>query len=136
MDELLLDSDMLSEVAKRKDRGVLAHANRYLAVRPKLTFSLVTKFEVLRGLKWKAAAIQLAQFNQICADSIILPIDDEVVERAAQLWAAAMDVGAPCGDADLLIAATALEHNLALCTGNADHFNWIPGLRLVNWREP
>jgi predicted nucleic acid-binding protein len=34
------------------------------------------------------------------------------------------------GDADLLIAATALEHDLTLVTQNLHHFNRIPGLKL------
>jgi predicted nucleic acid-binding protein len=25
---------------------------------------------------------------------------------------------------------------LPLITANTRHFSWIPGLRLVNWREP
>jgi antitoxin (DNA-binding transcriptional repressor) of toxin-antitoxin stability system len=39
------------------------------------------------------------------------------------------------GDADILIAATALEHGLAIATGNIVHFERIPGLQVVNWRE-
>ena|SRR5687768_14903333 len=136
MPEVLLDTDMLSEVLKGVDAVVAAHARLYLRMQPRFRFSLVTKFQVLRGLKWKAAKVQLVQFEEICRDSIILQINDAVIERAAVLWAQAMTKGKPAEDADLLIAATALENNLALCTGNADHFNWIPGLRLVNWRLP
>ncbi len=33
-------------------------------------------------------------------------------------------------DADLLIAATALEHDLTLMTQNLRHFNRIPDLKL------
>jgi len=38
-------------------------------------------------------------------------------------------------DADILIAATALEHGLVIATGNVTHFGRIPGLQVVNWRE-
>lgn len=37
------------------------------------------------------------------------------------------------GNADLLIAATALEHGMTLVTGNTKHFARIPGLQLENW---
>ena len=37
-------------------------------------------------------------------------------------------------DADLIIAATALEHGRTLATGNAAHFSWINGLNLEDWR--
>jgi predicted nucleic acid-binding protein len=39
-------------------------------------------------------------------------------------------------DADLLIAATALEHGMTLATGNAADFSWIAGLTLEDWRQP
>jgi predicted nucleic acid-binding protein len=38
-------------------------------------------------------------------------------------------------DADLIIAATAMEHRRVLVSGNTDHFAWIPGLVLDNWRD-
>jgi len=136
MEEVLLDTDMLSEVLKGVDAVVSANARHYLRMQPRFRFSLVTKFQVLRGLKWKAASVQQVQFEQICRDSIILQIDDAVIERAAVLWAQAKTKGKPAEDADLLIAATALENNIALCTGNFDHYKWIPGLQLINWRLP
>ena len=37
---------------------------------------------------------------------------------------------------DMFIAATALEENLILVTGNVEHFSRIPGLKIENWREP
>jgi predicted nucleic acid-binding protein len=39
-------------------------------------------------------------------------------------------------DTDILIAATALEYGLAIATGNTAHLERIPGLQVVNWREP
>jgi len=44
--------------------------------------------------------------------------------------------GHPGRDADLIIAATALEHGRVLVTGNTLHFAWVPGLKLSNWRLP
>jgi predicted nucleic acid-binding protein len=39
-------------------------------------------------------------------------------------------VGRRLEDTDLLIAATALEHDLTLVTRNVNHFVRVPGLRL------
>jgi tRNA(fMet)-specific endonuclease VapC len=113
-----------------------AHAAAYLAVRYELTFSLVTKYEILRGLKQKRAAVQLVQFEDLCRASEIIAVGDAHVERAAQLWADAHDRGLPRRSADLLIAATALHNGYLLGTANTKHFDWIPGLKLVNWRLP
>ncbi len=43
--------------------------------------------------------------------------------------------GQKIGDMDLFIAATALEEDLIVVTGNIGHFNRIEGLKLENWME-
>ena len=91
---------------------------------------------MLRGLKQKLATVQLLAFEGLCQKGRILGVDEAIVERAAQLWADAFNAGLPRRSADVVIAATALEHGLPLCTGNTTHFDWIPGLNLVNWRLP
>jgi tRNA(fMet)-specific endonuclease VapC len=40
--------------------------------------------------------------------------------------------GQPLADADLQIAATALQHDLELVTGSVRHFRRVPGLRLAS----
>ena len=37
------------------------------------------------------------------------------------------------GDMDMFIAATALEEDLIVVTGNTDHFSRIEGLKVENW---
>lgn len=61
-------------------------------------------------------------------------VTDPVLERSANLWVKARRGGHPRYDADLIIAATALEHGRTLATGNAAHFSWINGLDLDDWR--
>ena len=41
--------------------------------------------------------------------------------------------GMKIGDMDMFIAATALEEDLIVVTGNTDHFSRIEGLKLENW---
>ena len=41
--------------------------------------------------------------------------------------------GLRIGDMDMFIAATALEEDLILVTGNIKHFERIPGLKIENW---
>jgi predicted nucleic acid-binding protein len=65
---------------------------------------------------------------------LILPISDNVLDIAADLWVQARDGGYPQRDADLIIAATALVHNRTLVTGNTPHFQWMSGLLIANWR--
>ena len=135
MDEALLDTDILSEVLKRKDKQVLATARQYLAEHQRLAFSAITAYEIIRGMHAKRATRQLAEFLQTLDTSDVLPLSMPLLMRAAELWAVGENGGYPHDDADLIIAATALDGGRTLVTGNTDHFSWIDGLRLSDWRK-
>jgi tRNA(fMet)-specific endonuclease VapC len=134
MDEAILDTDLLSEVLKAKDHQVLATAQQYLAEHQRLGFSEMTLYEIVRGMRAKRAVRQLASFLKTVDTSDVFPISRSVLLRAADLWSEGQRGGYPKDDADLIIAATALETRRVLATGNTAHFSWIAGLRLVDWR--
>ena len=48
----ILDTDILSTLMRRTP-AVLSRARHYSVYHPKLTFSLITRYEILRGLKAK-----------------------------------------------------------------------------------
>ena len=135
MDEAILDSDILSEVLKGKDSQVAKHASHYLSQYGQLTFSTISYYELLRGIKAKAATRQLEAFEQVSSDAEMIPVTLAILTRAAELWALANAGGNPRDDADLIIAATALEVGRVLVTGNTQHFSWIPGLQIEDWRQ-
>jgi predicted nucleic acid-binding protein len=96
----------------------------------------MTVYEIVRGLKATGATQQLAQFNAVVASSDVIPIDTAILMRAADLWADGKRGGHPSDDADLIIAATALETGRGLVTGNTSHFAWISELTIEDWRKP
>ena len=128
----LLDTDILSAVM-RQHAGVLARTRAYLAIHHQLTFSIITRYEILRGLHAKNATAQLAAFDRLCQVSRILPLLDAVVVRAATIYADLHRRGALIGDADILIAATGIEHELVVVTNNENHYNRIADIQLENW---
>jgi tRNA(fMet)-specific endonuclease VapC len=135
MEELaLLDTDTLSEVMKGRDANVRENARQYLATFGAFTFSIITRYEILRGLKARNAVRQLARFEQRCRRSQVLPLTDAIVVRAADIYALLYQRGQLISDADILIAATALDHNLTMVTENRAHFQRIPGLIVESWR--
>ena len=134
MNELLLDTDMLSLFLRNQPK-VMSAANDYLKFHPGFTFSVVTHFEVLRGLKVKGAQIQIEKFSLICAKSKELNLTARVIERASEIYADLYKKGELIGDADILIGATALEAGLAIATNNESHFNRISGLQVLNWNK-
>lgn len=135
MDDTLLDTDVLSEILKGRNAQVAATGDRYLAEHGRFTFSAITFYEVLRGLRASAATRSLDKFLELANESEILPVALPVLKRAADLWVEAMQGGYPRNDADLIIAATAVEAQRILATGNTEHFGWIHGLTLADWRS-
>jgi tRNA(fMet)-specific endonuclease VapC len=135
MDETLLDTDILSEILKAKNKSVLDIAERYLSQHQRFAFSAITFYEILRGFRANQAGRAIDEFLALADNSEVLPVSIPVLKRSADLWANARQGGYPRNDTDLIIAATALEARRVLVTGNTAHFNWIPGLYLADWRS-
>jgi len=132
--QALLDTDALSAIM-RKHPLAMARAQTYLSIYRCFTFSIITRYEILRGLKAKSAIAQLAAFDRLCATSQVLPLTEEIVVRAAEIYANLYQRGALINDADILIAASALVHGLVLITNNEEHFRRVNGLRRENWLQ-
>lgn len=132
---VLLDSDTLSELSRGR-AAVVDRTRTYLERHGRLTVSAVTVFERLRGYR---AAIargsqlepQLRQFEALAKACIVLPVDDQVADVAATIWA---HVGARLGRSlgDILIAATASVYGLPLVTRNRRDFGRMATLDGVN----
>ncbi len=131
----LLDTDTLSEVMKGKNSSVEQHAREYLRTHGQFRFSVITRYEILRGLKSKQAVRQIAIFENKCNKSYVYPVTDEIVVKSSDIYAHLYLKGLLIGDADILIAATALVHKLTLITGNVEHFNRIPHLICNSWKS-
>ena len=134
--ETLVDTATLSEVIKGKDERVAQRARDYLDHHLSFTFSILTRYENLRGLMAKEARRQIQRFEEQCQRSRVLPLTDEIVVRAAEIYGDLHRRGGIIGDADTLIAATALVHGLPVTTENVDHFLRVQGLRVESWRAP
>jgi predicted nucleic acid-binding protein len=72
----------------------------------------------------------LARVQTFLAGFVVLPVTTQISEQSAWLRFTLRRQGMLIPDMDLLIAATALEHDLTLVTRNERHFARIPGLQL------
>lgn len=129
---VLLDTDILSAIMRGEPQAT-AHARVYLAEHRRFSFSVITRYEVLRGLLAKGAVRQRQAFDRLCAASELLPLTDEVARQAAEIYADLHVRGALIGDADILIGASALVYDYAVVTNNEAHFKRISALRVENW---
>jgi tRNA(fMet)-specific endonuclease VapC len=78
------------------------------------------------------------QKNTDCCKALIdrvnvMPLDQDVMLQYAETKADLAERGEILDDPDLLIAATALHHDVTLVTRNSAHFARVPGLRLEDW---
>lgn len=62
--------------------------------------------------------------------ALLLPVTGPIAQRSGRIRENLRARGLLIGDADLLIAPTALEHDLTLVTRNIRHFDRISDLRL------
>ena len=81
-----MDTDTLSFFLRNVPK-VMAEANEYLKFRQGFTFSIITNFEILRGLKIKNAQQQITKFRLIRLQSREINLTDEIIHRAADIYA-------------------------------------------------
>jgi tRNA(fMet)-specific endonuclease VapC len=77
----------------------------------------------------KSRAVQDEFFKQFTR----LPFDETSAHIYGEIRAYLERRGTPIGGNDLLIAATAIAHNLILVTHNIREFERVPNLRLEDW---
>jgi predicted nucleic acid-binding protein len=97
-----------------------------------MSLSVITLEEILVGFSHRPNERMSAWFEQFSrAHCEVLAITPSVARRCASLRGEFRRGGKQRTQADMLIAATALEHNLALATRNAKDFEAC-GIPLVN----
>ncbi|NER05737.1 MAG: type II toxin-antitoxin system VapC family toxin [Okeania sp. SIO3C4] len=97
--------------------------------------SCISFYEVKRGLLYVSATRKLSQFNEFCQEATILFLDNlEIIEKASEIHIDLRRKGRPIQDADILIAATAILHNLTLVSNDSD-MSRVEGINLENWLD-
>ena len=127
----LFDTDALSEVLRPRP------ARRYLdwlreVPRSDQFTSAIVIGELFSGaFRSPDAARHLANIEKRVLPAIsVLPYDLPTARRYGEIRAHLEEAGRMLADADLQIAATALQHELELVTGNLRHFQRVPGLKV------
>jgi tRNA(fMet)-specific endonuclease VapC len=130
----LLDTCVLSDFTK----GELGTQTRLRQTPPMdIAVSSITVMELRYGLQLnpqRAAKIE-PTITSLLVSVTLLPFTTAEAEQAAQIRSLLKTRGQPIGAYDVLIAATALAHNLIMVTANVREFARIPGLQVENWRQ-
>ena len=123
---LLIDTSILVELER-------ADATRLNAVDGEEAFlSAMTASELLHGVERASSATRRARreaFVERVLDLVpVLPFDLDVARVHGRIWADLSRRGAMIGAHDLIIAATAIRHDLAVLTRNQSEFSRVDGL--------
>lgn len=96
--------------------------------------SIITVGELYFGALRSARPERNREACQAFIDRVtVVPLDQQVMLRFAEIKAVLVARGESLEDPDLLIAATALRHEAPLVIHNASHLARVAGLRLEDW---
>lgn len=129
----LLDTCTVSDFVKG-EAGTLAKVKTHKP--SQFVISSVTRLEIQYGLfknPEKAAKIDRILNDFLCLIAT-LPFDETDASFAARVRHQLYSAGTPIGSYDILIAGTALRHNLILVSANTKEFERVENLALENWR--
>jgi tRNA(fMet)-specific endonuclease VapC len=132
----ILDTNILVAVLNGQKEAVESLDS--LGIEHEAVLSVIVFGELCYGaLSSARTAENLAKINGLAAVLVLAPVDRAVARRFAEVKALLRRAGIAKSDADLFIAATALELDAVLVTNDrALHDSSIPGLKLENWLSP
>jgi tRNA(fMet)-specific endonuclease VapC len=123
---MVIDSSLFIEFFRTKDRSKTALAQ--LPAGTATFISAVSIFELFVGANTPEkvrATLQMLNGIQV------LPLDEEVAKLAGRLFDELQRSGQALEFRDVMIAATAIFHEMPIKTLNIRHFSRIPGLVLA-----
>jgi predicted nucleic acid-binding protein len=117
---VLADTNVISEFVKKTPHPQVMH---WVKAVKALTVSVVTLEEAHFGLAWQPDTRKLALFNAMVERlHAVYPITPSIAQRAGVLRGQFQAQGEVRSAPDMLIAATAIEHQLVLATRNVRDF--------------
>ena len=129
----LLDTDILIYSLKAHE---IVQQNLRHHLHDPINVSAVTLMELYYGAyKSQKIANNLAKVKTIENSLEIIPVNREMIEIFGVLKSDLEKAGKPLDDFDLILAATAMSHNLIIVTNNEKHFGRIDGLKMENWSK-
>ncbi|MCF8077198.1 MAG: type II toxin-antitoxin system VapC family toxin [Desulfotignum sp.] len=134
MKKALVDTNIISAFM-RGNPSVIQKVEKYLRFHKTLSVSVITYYEIIRGLKATSNINKLQAFETFMSACEILNLDSLTAEKAAEIYDALRKKGNLVEDADILIAATAITNDLIVVTDNTRHFDRINGLEISNWLQ-
>jgi tRNA(fMet)-specific endonuclease VapC len=128
----LLDTNIVTQLVKQNPLFVQKVYALQIARQP-IYISVMTYYEIYRGLIAVNATRKLQIFEMIIKKYQLLPLDHiNLLRIAGNIYADLKQRGRIIQDADILIAATGIYYNLIVVSNDSD-LQRITGLNWENW---
>lgn len=122
----LFDTSALSEALRPRPDAAFVSWLRELPREDQFTSTIVVGELLAGAMRSRAAEKWLVRIEQDILPAVTaLPFDLECAREYGRVRAELMHAGTPIGDADAMIAATALRHRLEVVTANVRHFRAV-----------
>ena len=119
---VIFDTDVLVWISKGNEK-----VTKMVSKSPQRYISIMTRMEMLQGTR-NRADLSLVESFITDYDFIVLPLTENIGHRAL-IYVEEYSLGHGLRADDAIIAATAVENNLPLCSFNVKHYNPIKDLK-------
>lgn len=127
----LLDTNICIYALKARDLVLSAKLNSLIG---KCAVSDITMFELFAGVDgYSDPPKRLELIHDFAARLQVIPFSTDAAKIAGPIKYKLRKQGKMIGAYDILIAATALSHDLILTTNNLSEFNRVGGLKVEKW---
>lgn len=128
---MLFDTTFLIDYEREVKRHRSAAAHAFLSANPNvpLYISIISVAEFAEGF----GATQQQDCWLCLRYYTVLDLNRDIAWQTGQTSRQLRAAGQTIGDHDLLIAATAMHHQLPVVTNNAGHFQRITGLQVITY---
>lgn len=128
----LVDTSVISELMRRQPSAdVVSWIHAIDAISGTLSLSAVTVDEIVYGLSRRPNPAKLVWFDRFVNRHHVVDVTETIARRAGEMRALLAARGQVRSQADMLIAATAQVHALALITRNVRDFDGC-GIAVLN----
>jgi tRNA(fMet)-specific endonuclease VapC len=130
----LLDTNACIRILNNSSGSLVARLQQHMP--EEICLSSVVKAELIYGAhRSSRAANNLRLLRRFFEPFVSLPFDDHCADQYGLIRSELERAGTPIGPNDLIIAATALTHDLILVTNNVREFGRVVGLQIEDWEK-
>lgn len=130
----LLDTNACIRILNNSSASLVTRLRQHMP--EEIFLSSVVKAELIYGAhRSSRAADNLRLLRRFFEPFTSLPFDDSCAGQYGSIRSELERAGTPIGPNDLIIAATAMNHDLILVSNNVREFGRVAGLQIEDWEE-